>query len=140
MRLTYEQAKELGLKDHWPTRVKVPDPPQSEPLLNKLEAGFLELLRRGPFLSIEAQSIKLRLGGRTWYTPDFVATEDVSGKIWAFEVKGFMRDDAAVKLKVAASMYPWMTWVLVTKGQLGWRCCFVTKSGGMSREIWSPDW
>lgn len=140
MRLTYEQAKDLGLKDQWPTSLKVPPPPPSEVGLNKLETEFLGMLDRGPFSEVESQSIKFRLGGRTWYTPDFIARSVPGGDLWCFEVKGFMRDDAAVKLKVAASMYPWITWVLVTKGKLGWRCCFVTKGGGLSRKMWTPDW
>ncbi len=36
------------------------------------------------------------------------------------EVKGFMRDDAAVKLKVAAKMHPWWTFRLVKKSKKGW--------------------
>ena len=140
MKLSYEQAKDLGLKDLWPTQAKMPELPQSDTLLNKLETEFLGLLRQGPFQSIEAQSVKFRLGGRTWYTPDFVVVSRPGGRVWVFEVKGFMRDDAAVKLKVAAAMYPWITWVLATKGKLGWRCCFVTKNGGLGKELWRPEW
>ena len=140
MKLTYEQAKELGLKDQWPTAVKVGMPETSGTSLNKLETEFLSLLERGPFTDIESQSIKFRLAGRTWYTPDFVARETRMGNVWVFEVKGFMRDDAVVKLKVAASMYPWLTWILVTKGKLGWKFCCVTKSSGLSKVVWSPDW
>jgi len=38
----------------------------------------------------------------------------------AYEVKGFMRDDAAVKLKVAASLYPWIKFHLVTRKKGEW--------------------
>lgn len=48
---------------------------------------------------------KLKLALRTYYFPDFkVAALD--GTVEYHEVKGFMRDDAGVKLKVAAALYP----------------------------------
>ena len=49
-----------------------------------------------------------------------------------------MRDDAAVKLKVAARLYPMFSFVLVTRprGQ-GWQCRYVT-TREISREAWVP--
>ncbi len=52
------------------------------------------------------ESIKVRLANRTWYTPDF-AVKLVNGELELHEVKGFWRDDARVKAKVVAGMYPW---------------------------------
>lgn len=51
------------------------------------------------------ESIKVRLAKRTWYTPDF-AVKLVTGELEFHEVKGHWRDDAKVKVKVVASMYP----------------------------------
>jgi hypothetical protein len=56
------------------------------------------------------ESVKLRLADRTWYTPDFlVVTQD--GSVEFHEVKGFWRDDARVKWKVAAELNPWARFV-----------------------------
>ena len=65
--------------------------------------------------------MRLRLAGRTWYTPDFLAVQHISANehmppLFIFvEIKGFMRDDAAVKLKVAAETYPCFQWLLVRR-------------------------
>ena len=99
---------------------------RSAPKLNKTEAAFAAWLRaRASDLAvIHEQAIKLTLANGTTYTPDFVvaiptglATE--GDDVTAYEVKGFMRDDASVKLKVAASLYPWIRFVLVSKGTQG---------------------
>ncbi|MGL6291690.1 MAG: DUF1064 domain-containing protein [Silanimonas sp.] len=77
--------------------------------MNKLEqeyANHLELLRRaGEIKSWEYEKIKLRLADKTFYTPDFmvVASDDT---IEMHETKGFWEEDARVKIKVAAAMYP----------------------------------
>ena len=84
--------------------------------LNKTEREFFEWLKKEFEFSayqILSQSIKLRLAKKTWYTPDFWVL--VRGGWKVFEVKGFMRDDAAVKLKVAAEMYRYFQFWLVTK-------------------------
>ena len=50
------------------------------------------------------QSIKFRLADKTWYHPDFmVIAED--GELEIHETKGFMREDANVKLKVTSALY-----------------------------------
>lgn len=91
--------------------------------LNKTEAAFLATLKhQWPFATILSQQVKLRLAQKTWYTPDFILIQqDMSGtRMLAYEVKGFMRDDAAVKLKVAAEAYPFFEWHLVRKTKGGW--------------------
>ncbi len=90
--------------------------------LNKLERAFLghlEAHKLGPLLT---QAITLKLANGVRYTPDFVEVRYSTGLI-AYEVKGFMRDDAAVKIKVAASLYPWITFFLATRprGASAWR-------------------
>lgn len=96
--------------------------------LNKTEAAFhaylISLTASGtPLLS---QSITLKLANGVRYTPDFFKAieADTNGGecavlLHAYEVKGFMRDDAAVKLKVAAALYPWIKFNLVTKRKGG---------------------
>lgn len=103
--------------------------------LNKTEQAFSGHLRQSAMANDETavtvlppQAITLRLGNGVRYTPDFVTVEDepledaagYAQTLRAYEVKGFMRDDAAVKLKVAASAYPWIKFHLVTKAGNGW--------------------
>lgn len=83
--------------------------------VNKTEAQFRSHLGHlYPGSIILAQKIKLRMADKTWYRPDFVVLT-TGGAIAIYEVKGFMRDDAAVKVKVCAEMYSWANWFLVTK-------------------------
>lgn len=89
---------------------------QDQAGLNKTERRFFEWLKPlHPKTTIHAQALTLKLGNGVRYTPDFFAYfEPVDGHRWyAWEVKGFMRDDAAVKIKVAATMFPWIKFVLV---------------------------
>lgn len=51
------------------------------------------------------EGMKLRLADNTFYTPDF-AVMRASGELEMHEVKGFWTDDARVKIKVAASLFP----------------------------------
>ena len=51
------------------------------------------------------EAVKLRLADNTFLTVDFAVMRS-TGQLEMHEVKGFMQDDANVKLKVAASMYP----------------------------------
>lgn len=57
--------------------------------------------------------IKLRLADKTWYQPDFVTVRP-DGSMTFIEVKGFWRDDARVKIKVAAELYAWFGFMAVT--------------------------
>jgi hypothetical protein len=51
------------------------------------------------------EGVKFRLADNTFYTPDFVVML-AGGIIQVHEVKGHWEDDARVKIKVAASMFP----------------------------------
>lgn len=59
------------------------------------------------------EGIKLRLADNTFYTPDFAVMLS-TGQMELHEVKGFWTDDARVKTKVAASLYPFQI-IAVTK-------------------------
>lgn len=98
--------------------------------LNKTEAAFQKYMddhckvcRTGDVQIelLKPQSVTLLIANGCRYTPDFITTEIEEGaaKLCAYEVKGFMRDDAAVKIKVAASVYPWITFYLVSKAKGG---------------------
>jgi hypothetical protein len=77
--------------------------------MNKTEAAYgdhLELRRRaGEVAWFKFEAVKLRLADLTFYTPDFLVML-TSGELEAHEVKGHWEDDARVKIKVAASLFP----------------------------------
>lgn len=79
--------------------------------LNKTEqayASFLELRRiAGEVAWWKFEGIKVRLADNTFYTPDF-AVMLADGILECHEVKGFWTDDARVKIKVAADIYPFI--------------------------------
>jgi hypothetical protein len=51
------------------------------------------------------ESFRLKLAPKTFYTPDFMVIKK-DGSIVFAEVKGFLREDAAVKFKWARETYP----------------------------------
>lgn len=77
--------------------------------MNKTEAKYAACLeeqkQRGAILWYAFESVTLRLAKRTSYTPDFIVML-ADGTLEAHEVKGFWQDDARVKIKVAAAMFP----------------------------------
>ena len=77
--------------------------------MNKLEAAYADLLetrrRRDEILAWKFEAVKLRLAANTFYTPDFMVWHN-DGSLELVECKGFWRDDARVKIKVAAELFP----------------------------------
>ncbi len=77
--------------------------------MNKTELAYSQLLEQrrigGEVAWYRFEGVKLRLADNTFYTPDFAVMLS-SGLIEMHEVKGFWTDDARVKTKVAADMYP----------------------------------
>jgi hypothetical protein len=161
MGLTYSQAKRLGLGDLHPAasgaRSKERElidrygaPVQSKAPsdgMNKLERAFRDLVLepawvRGDLARYYREPVKLRLAGRTWYMPDFLVAECMEYPVMRLtlvEVKGFMRDDAAVKLKVAASLYPHFRWLLVRRERVaGWLAWEVDGRGIGADSIYVP--
>jgi hypothetical protein len=62
----------------------------------------------------EFESVRLVLAHRCAYNPDFtVITHD--GRVQFHEVKGFWRDDARVKIKLAARKFFWADFIAVQK-------------------------
>lgn len=76
---------------------------------NKTETAYgmeLELRKAaGDVLWYRFEGLKLRLADNTFYTPDFAVMRS-TGQMECHEVKGFWTDDARVKIKVAADLYP----------------------------------
>lgn len=86
--------------------------------LNKTETAFLDHLKAGKHLFVLTQAITLKLGDDCRYTPDFVTIDPTV--ITAWEVKGFWRDDARVKIKCAARNFPWIRFVAVQRSKANW--------------------
>lgn len=114
---TEEQFASLGRPDLKSPPFKLPPNPAGRYALgrlppgtmNKTEAAYdahlFEMRTAGTVLWHKFEAIKLRLAANTFLTVDFaVLTRD--GYLEMHEVKGFWEDDARVKIKVAASLYP----------------------------------
>lgn len=94
-------------------------PTTDEARLNKTERGWLAVLRPDPqTVWVGIQNMTLKLADDTRYTPDFFSLNR-EGRLFAWEVKGFFRDDAKVKIKVAARAFPWIRFVLVRREKGG---------------------
>lgn len=85
--------------------------------MNKTEMAYeAHLFMRkvaGEVLWYKFEGMKFRLADNTFYSPDF----DVmlaNGQLEIHEVKGYWTDDARVKIKVAADLYP-MHFIAVKK-------------------------
>lgn len=89
--------------------------------MNKTEEEYsknLELLKyAGDIIAWHYEPVKLRLAQSTYYIPDFMVI--FPGHIEFHEVKGFWRDDARVKFKVAAETYPYFKFLSVKKNGKG---------------------
>jgi hypothetical protein len=111
--------------------------------MNKLERQFWgklqEATQKGVFADAWREPFKFQvIGSCRWYTPDFVTRIMMGHKpftIW--ETKGFLREDAALKLIAAASRYPCFEWVLVRREQRIWNCSYVTAKG-IARDVFTP--
>ena len=89
--------------------------------MNKSEAAYaahLDALKSvGQILWYRFEGMKFRLADNTFYTPDF-AVIVASGALELHEFKGFMEEDANVKIKTAATQYPFV-FRLIRKGKGG---------------------
>lgn len=99
--------------------------------MNRTESAYaehLELRRRAGEVGWFAfEAMKLRLADKTFYTPDFAVMLS-DGTIEQHEVKGFWEDDARVKIKVAAALFPFR-FIGVQKQKSGWKFEEFTREG-----------
>ena len=86
----------------------------TKPKMNKWETDYAQLLeyskREGIIGWYKFEGMKLWLGEGAWYTPDFAVFSTIGDpkSLQFHEVKGFWREAAKVRIKVARSMYPFM--------------------------------
>lgn len=106
-----------------PVREMVPGESSDVANQNKTERLWWDHLVAGAKLGLWSwlgcKCITLKLADDTRYTPDAWALTP-GGVLQAFEVKGFWRDDAKVKVKVAARQFPWIRFVVVTRKDGMW--------------------
>lgn len=90
--------------------------------MNRTEQAYsdhLEIRKRaGELAWFRFEGLKFRLADNTFYTPDF-SVMLANGEIELHEVKGYWQDDARVKVKIAAEMYPFR-FIAVKKNKTGW--------------------
>ena len=92
--------------------------------MNKTEASLYEVLSlqkaTGQLVWVEYERITFKLGPDCRYTPDFDVLTD-AGTLMFYDAKGtFATEDAVVKIKAAAEMFPFFTFYLAVKGRDGW--------------------
>lgn len=89
-------------------------------VMNKTESLYrdhLEMCKAsGKVVWYKFEGMKFRLADNTFYTPDFCVMK-WDGEIEIHEVKGFWTDDARVKIKVAADMYPFRFYAFKKKSK-----------------------
>jgi hypothetical protein len=88
--------------------------------LEEIYAGVLDIQKLdGAVHAWWYEPFSLRLAPHTFYLPDFLV-QLANGSLEVHEVKGHWRDDARVKWKVAASLYPCFVFVAVQRRGNRW--------------------
>ena len=83
-------------------------------------AGNLEMRRyAGEILWWAFEPMQFRLAGRCTYTPDFILLT-ADGEMVIHETKGFMEDDAAVKLRLFREQFWFLRLFVVKRRGRGW--------------------
>lgn len=85
-----------------------------EQKLNKTERAYLAVLRahRHPWIGI--QNVTLKLADDCRLTPDFAYINEI-GRMTFVDVKGFQREDALIKMKVACRQFLWADFEIVKR-------------------------
>jgi hypothetical protein len=97
--------------------------------MNKIECQYAEQLKlrkhAGEVEWYAYEAVKLRLANNTFYTPDFLVML-ANGDLEVHEVKGrkgdgyYAQEDAKIKIKVAAAMYPFLFRIVWPMKGHGW--------------------
>ena len=87
-------------------------PSKDEDKLNKTEKRYLARLRSDTDVEwIGIQSVTLKLGDDCRFTPDFCYIK--KARMTFVDTKGgFVREDSTIKIKTAARMFPWASFVV----------------------------
>lgn len=83
---------------------------------SKAEERYAAILqsqqRAGQIRGWRYEGLTLKLADGVRYTPDFLVVEN-DGAMTLLEVKGFMREAARLRLRIAVEMYPAFRWFLI---------------------------
>ena len=95
--------------------------------MNKTESRYEDILKGrkalGEIILYEYEPMSIRLGSNLFYIPDFMVM-NLDGTLEFHEVKGgFIREDSNVKIKAAATKYPYFRFLLCQykKGEWNFR-------------------
>lgn len=93
--------------------------------MNSLEARYVyeileEEMRSGDIQCWFFESFRLRLAPKTFYTPDFMVIKK-GGAVAFKEVKGFLREDASIKFKLAREIYPFFEFEMWSRNGGVWK-------------------
>ncbi len=102
-----------------PTLDLVPQPSTDEEKLNKTERAYLWHLRKLNVPSLRVQQVTLKLAHDCRLTVDFTYV-NADGRMVFVDVKGFQREDALIKMKVAARQFPEFHFLIVKREKSGW--------------------
>lgn len=92
-----------------------------EAKLNKTERARLAYLSRLSHVRhLHTQGLTLKLAHDCRLTPDFFYFDENEERFIAEDVKGFQREDALIKMKVAARMFPEFSFQIVFKNKSDW--------------------
>jgi len=91
-----------------------------EEKLNKTEKAYLAVLRSLGVKNLGIQSITLKIADDCRFTPDFNYVDE-SERTVLIDVKGWQREDAFIKIKVAARIFTQFKFQIVKKDKnIGW--------------------
>jgi hypothetical protein len=93
-------------------------PDTDETRLNKTERAYLAHLRMLKVPHLRVQKITVKIADDCRLTPDF-SYVDANGRGVFVDVKGFQREDALIKMKVAARNFSEYRFVIVTRRKGG---------------------
>jgi hypothetical protein len=109
-------------------------------VMNKTEVQYAQHLKLRQHMNevewFAFDCVKLKMCAKTTYTPDFMVML-ANGEIEMHEVKGFWEDDARVKIKVCAELFPFR-FVAITKGRDGWAYEYVGAAAPESKSASGP--
>ncbi len=112
--------------------------------VNKTEQAFEDVLQAAQLLyeivGYERCKEPLKLAGNTTYLPDYKVAELERCEMTYVEIKGYMRDDAAVKIKVAAMLFPHFRFLLVRLVRGQWIVREVSGQKGIGRKAIKVPW
>jgi hypothetical protein len=99
------------------TDTRIPSGPRGMNDWERRYATHLTVLQRGGIVQWWAyEALRFKLGRGAWFKPDF-AVLLADGTLELHEVKGHWREAARVRIKVAASMYPFRFVVVRPDGE-----------------------